>query len=85
MFRAGDRVQCISGAWYDDVSGITGTVMVHRRALNEIGVKFDKPVRYNRGNNLGGFLDEDEKPYGYWIYEEDLMLVKSTNREVYDV
>ena len=83
-FKIGDRVRVLpTSRWYDDLKVDTGTVVCGGIDREELGIKFDEPLPYGRGHNLGGHLSEDEEEYGYYIEKKCLEPLKGGNTYAY--
>lgn len=90
MFSIGDRVKVVRGCWKSDVeTGVNfekienqGTIIGIREGYhNEFSIEFNK--EFSNGHNCGG---RGKYGYCYYIYGEDLELIKqkkNNNMEVY--
>ena len=81
-FKIGDRVRVLSTSiWYEDLRVDTGTVICDGLNKGDLGIKFDKPIRYGKGHDLGGHLFENK--YGYYIEKKCLEPLKGGNTYAY--
>lgn len=77
LFSIGDKVRCIGGQWYGDVGEDNTGIVKGFDEYRGIAVEWNQmPLdedQYECGHSCNGLCKED---FGYWVYEEDLELVK---------
>ena len=82
--KIGDRVRVLpTSHWYDDLRIDTGTIICNGIDKQDLGIKFDEPIRDGKGHDLNGYLSQDEEEYGYYIEKKCLEPLKGGNYNVY--
>lgn len=77
IFKIGDIVKCVSGAWLEDTEGLVGTIVTYNEQYGfgiDYGYNEQGKPHYYMFHNLSGKLKGNT---GYWIKEKDLELVNT--------